>query len=50
MASQPYGGGNIGHMENINWEYAVIDSPQANAFVAPGGKVVVFTGALELCN
>lgn len=31
-------------MKRMNWEFAVIKSPMVNAFVAPGGKVVVFTG------
>lgn len=38
------GGGYQAHMRNIKWEFAVVDSDQVNAFVAPGGKVVVFTG------
>ena len=32
----------------MNWEFAVIDSDQVNAFVVPGGKVVVYTGLLKL--
>jgi metalloendopeptidase OMA1, mitochondrial len=31
-----------------DWEFVVIDNPQPNAFVVPGGKVVVFTGILPL--
>ncbi|ORY10711.1 mitochondrial metalloendopeptidase OMA1 [Clohesyomyces aquaticus] len=37
-------------LENVNWEIHVIDNPQANAFVIPGGKVFVFTGILPLCK
>lgn len=37
-------------LKNLNWEVAVIDSPEENAFVAPGGKVFVFTGILPLCR
>ena len=40
-----------GHMlpQNLQWEFAVIDEPGTpNAFVVPGGKVVVFTGLLNL--
>jgi hypothetical protein len=43
-ASDGFGGGFQGHMEGLEWEFAVVDSPQVNAFVVPGGKVVVFTG------
>lgn len=31
-------------MRNLDWEFAVINSPEVNAFVVPGGKVVVYTG------
>ena len=37
------------HLQNLEWEFAVIDEPDTpNAFVTPGGKVVVFTGLLQL--
>eukprot|EP01024_Parvocaulis_polyphysoides_P018806 TRINITY_DN18374_c1_g1_i1.p1 TRINITY_DN18374_c1_g1~~TRINITY_DN18374_c1_g1_i1.p1 ORF type:complete len:362 (+),score=32.83 TRINITY_DN18374_c1_g1_i1:76-1161(+) len=36
------------HLKNLEWEFAVINNPQVNAFVLPGGKVVVFTGLLRL--
>lgn len=32
----------------FEWEYNVIDSPQANAFALPGGKVAVYTGILPV--
>ncbi|HFC53060.1 MAG TPA: M48 family peptidase [Gammaproteobacteria bacterium] len=32
----------------FQWEFNVIDSPQANAFALPGGKVAVFTGILPV--
>lgn len=32
-------------MCNLDWEFAVVESPEVNAFVVPGGKVVVYTGA-----
>lgn len=36
-------------LQNLQWEFVVIDEPQTtNAFVMPGGKVVVFTGILKL--
>jgi predicted Zn-dependent protease len=44
VAATGDGKGYIDHMKQQRWEYAVIDSPQVNAFVAPGGKVVVYTG------
>jgi hypothetical protein len=37
-------------LKNMDWEVHVIDSPEQNAFVAPGGKVFVFTGILPLCE
>ncbi|KAF2126033.1 hypothetical protein P153DRAFT_433840, partial [Dothidotthia symphoricarpi CBS 119687] len=37
-------------LKDLNWEVHVIDSPEQNAFVAPGGKVFVFTGILPLCG
>jgi predicted Zn-dependent protease len=36
-------------LKGMDWEVHVIDSPE-NAFVAPGGKVFVFTGILPLCE
>ena len=35
-------------MQGLNWEFVVIADEQENAFVVPGGKVVVFTGLLKL--
>ncbi len=32
---------------DYEWEYNLIDSPQVNAFCAPGGKIAVYTGMLE---
>jgi predicted Zn-dependent protease len=37
-------------LKELGWEVTVIDSPEQNAFVAPGGKVFVFTGILPLCR
>ncbi|KAK9808771.1 hypothetical protein WJX72_003258 [[Myrmecia] bisecta] len=34
--------------QGVDWEFYVIDSPQVNAFVVPGGKVVCFTGLIKL--
>ena len=41
---QGQGGGDQAHLKDLEWEFAVIDSPKVNAFVGPGGKVVVYTG------
>ncbi|KAI9223503.1 peptidase family M48-domain-containing protein [Blastocladiella britannica] len=37
-------------MEDVGWEFHVIDSKELNAFVLPGGKVFVFTGILPVCG
>ena len=37
-------------LKGMDWEVHVIDSPEQNAFVVPGGKVFVFTGILPLCQ
>jgi predicted Zn-dependent protease len=31
---------------DFNWDVALVDDPQANAFCLPGGKMVVYTGIL----
>lgn len=33
-----------------NWSVHVINDPQTNAFVLPGGKIFVFTGILPICG
>jgi predicted Zn-dependent protease len=33
---------------NAQWEFVLFDSPQANAFCLPGGKVGVYTGILSI--
>lgn len=47
-ATDGQGGGFQQHLEGLQWEFAVINSPQVNAFVVPGGKVVVYTGLLAM--
>ncbi|CAI6334363.1 unnamed protein product [Periconia digitata] len=37
-------------LHDVDWEVNVIDSSEVNAFVAPGGKVFVFTGILPMCR
>jgi predicted Zn-dependent protease len=44
VAADGGGGGYTQHMRNLDWEFAVINQPDVNAFVVPGGKVVVYTG------
>lgn len=34
----------------LNWELAVIDSKEQNAFVMPGGKIAVFDGILSVAT
>ncbi|MEE9393307.1 MAG: M48 family metallopeptidase [Planctomycetota bacterium] len=34
----------------MDWEISLIESNQANAFVLPGGKIVVYTGILPICE
>lgn len=36
--------------DSLDWEYNVVDDEQANAFVLPGGKVVFYTGLLDLAE
>jgi len=36
--------------KNFQWEVNLIDNPQANAFVLPGGKIIVYTGILPICE
>lgn len=32
------------------WEFTLVDDPQANAFALPGGKIVVYTGLLDVAQ
>jgi metalloendopeptidase OMA1, mitochondrial len=34
----------------LDWEFRVVRSSQVNAFCLPGGKVVVYTGILPVCQ
>lgn len=34
----------------FEWEVSVIDSPQANAFCLPGGKIAVYTGLIPVAE
>ena len=35
---------------DIEWELAIFESPQINAFAMPGGKIGVYTGILEVTD
>ena len=37
-------------VQDLEWEFLVIEDEQENAFVVPGGKVVVYTGLLRLLD
>ena len=38
------------HPVNFQWDFKVIQDNQLNAFCLPGGKVVVYTGILPVCQ
>ncbi|KAI8328292.1 peptidase M48 [Blakeslea trispora] len=38
----------VSGMDDMKWEFYVVNSPERNAFVLPGGKVFVFTGILPV--
>ena len=38
----------VPRIQKFNWEFVVVDDPTPNAFVLPGGKVVVFTGIIPV--
>lgn len=40
----------VAKLPNAQWEFVVFDSPEANAFCLPGGKVGVYTGILPICR
>lgn len=35
-------------LEGYQWEYKLVESPEANAWCMPGGKIVVYTGLLPI--
>jgi hypothetical protein len=49
-AEDGFGGGFNGHMKGLQWDFAVINSPEPNAFVVPGGKVGVFPTGLGITD
>lgn len=42
------GSGYRDHLRFFKWEHVVVRSSDANAFVFPGGKIVVYTGLIDL--
>jgi predicted Zn-dependent protease len=40
----------VSGLKDLAWEVHVIDSPEANAFVIPGGKIFVFSGLLPVAK
>lgn len=38
------------YVRSAKWQVYVIDDPQPNAFVLPGGQIFVFSGILPLCQ
>lgn len=47
---QQHGAGFQDHIKKFEWEVAVVKDDTVNAFVLPGGKIVVFTGILDLMD
>lgn len=37
-------------LQNFQWEFNVIDDPTINAFCMPGGKVVIYTGIIDVAQ
>lgn len=37
-------------LANFRWEFNLIEDSQVNAFCMPGGKIVVYTGILPVCQ
>jgi predicted Zn-dependent protease len=40
--------GVVGRVNGYRWEFKVVDSPEKNAWCMPGGKVVFYTGILDI--
>lgn len=38
------------HIKNYQWEFNLVENPTANAWCMPGGKVVVYTGIIEIAK
>ena len=37
-------------LQHYNWEFNLVDSDEMNAWCMPGGKVVFYTGILDVCR
>ncbi|MEM9936002.1 MAG: M48 family metallopeptidase [Bacteroidota bacterium] len=37
-------------LSNFQWEFNVVDDPTVNAFCMPGGKVVIYTGIIDVAQ
>ena len=37
-------------LKDYSWEFNLVDDSQANAFCMPGGKIVVYSGILPICQ
>jgi len=42
--------GHLDHLRGNQWTFVVVEDPVVNACALPGGKVVVYTGLLDLCR
>ncbi|MCB0456423.1 MAG: M48 family metallopeptidase [Flavobacteriaceae bacterium] len=40
--------GYAGYLQDYQWDYNLVDSPDVNAWCMPGGKIVVYTGILPI--
>lgn len=52
LAAETYyrANGLASQLSNFAWEFNVVDDPTVNAFCMPGGKVVVYTGIMEVAQ
>uniref|UniRef100_A0A383VI33 Peptidase M48 domain-containing protein n=1 Tax=Tetradesmus obliquus TaxID=3088 RepID=A0A383VI33_TETOB len=48
VLGQGHGGGYQKHLRNFKWSVSVVKEQVMNAFVFPGGYIVVYTGLLQL--
>ncbi len=42
--------GHQGYLKDYKWEYNLVDDPTVNAWCMPGGKIVFYTGILEIAD
>jgi predicted Zn-dependent protease len=42
--------GKAGYLTNYRWEYKLVENKELNAWCMPGGKIVVYTGILPICQ